>query len=187
MDVDKLKTMAALEATYAGTRAKLNDRELAAYDNVMATSAVPSPVRKAGKKLAQHGAKKQFNKSVKQHFSSGRQLSSAHKKAISEGLKRWHSAHGRGNYTAAHRKSAINHINKHLQARVQHHEDMHGHHKAMARNIARGHNGGKGVFHKKYGSKINGRNRDQHLALAKKHLQKANHLKRAILPLTKIK
>ena len=73
--------------------------------------------------------KKIFNNSVHSHFANGRRLSDAHKKAISDGLKRWHAAHGRGTYTKGQRNSAVRHLNKRFQGLADHHQAMHAVHK----------------------------------------------------------
>jgi hypothetical protein len=76
--------------------------------------------------------KKTFNKAVHAHFAAGRKLSAEHRKAISEGLKRYHAANGRGSYTMGQRNKAIRHVNKHLQAKADHHLAMHQHYKTRA-------------------------------------------------------
>lgn len=101
----------------------LNHAERAAYARVFPYSAyaakTPSP-------------KKTFNDSVHQHFSTGRKLSADHRKAISEGLKRWQAAHGRGKYTNRERNHAIRHVNKHLTNKAEHRAAMASHYKVRA-------------------------------------------------------
>lgn len=187
--LDKLAGMAALEARASAAYASLSSDEQRAYTLGTASveTAAPRPVvkkpvpPKPGVKKPAVSAKRNFNRSVKKHFSTGRQLSSAHKKAISEGLKRWHAAHGNGNYSGHQRRHAINHINKHIQKRIEHHQNMHTHHKAMARRITKGQAlspGGKPGYRK-----VNGHGVDKHRTYAAHHLKMANHLKRALLPL----
>lgn len=167
--LDKLAGMAALEARASAAYASLSSDEQRAYTLGTASveTAAPRPVvkkpvpPKPGVKKPAVSAKRNFNRSVKKHFSTGRQLSSAHKKAISEGLKRWHAAHGRGTYTGRERRHAINHVNKHLTARVQHHQEMHAKHKLLARRVS-------------------SKNPDLHRDKAKKHLQRASHLQKGI-------
>lgn len=92
--------------------------------------AVVKPPKPAGAKPTT--PKKAFNASVHKHFSTGRTLSAEHRKAISEGLKRWHAAHGRGKYTNRERNHAIRHINRHLTNRADHHKAMASHYKVRA-------------------------------------------------------
>lgn len=170
LDVARLAKMAVLEARSEAEFAALSDTEKKAYALATASMETAAPVRPsvARPKPSPNksgAAKKSFNRSVKQHFSTGRQLSSAHKKAISEGLKRWHAAHGNGNYNGHQRRHAINHINKHIQKRVEHHSAMHQKHKLLARRKSGTHGP---VYHQQR---------------AKLHLKTANHLKRALLPL----
>lgn len=171
--IKKLAGMAALEARADAAYASLSEPEKAAYDMAVAAQRRPvvaKTVKKpvAPKKPGTNTAKRNFNRSVKQHFSSGRQLSAAHKKAISEGLKRWHAAHGNGNYSGHQRRHAINHINKHIQKKIDHHTGMHAQHREQ------------GLYAKR---KKNLHAVDRHRQRAAHHLKMANHLKRAILPL----
>lgn len=173
LDVARLAKMAVLEARSEAEFAALSDTEQKAYALATASMETAAPVRPmvARPKPSPNksgAAKKSFNRSVKQHFSTGRQLSSAHKKAISEGLKRWHAAHGNGNYNGHQRRHAINHINKHIQKRVDHHLGMHAQHKELGLYAKR----------KKQTAKL-----DNHRRRASHHLKMANHLKRALLPL----
>jgi len=76
--------------------------------------------------------KKAFNNAVHKHFSGGRTLSSEHRKAISDGLKRYHAAAGHGSYNMGQRNKAVKHVNKHLATKADHHLAMHQHYKTRA-------------------------------------------------------
>lgn len=173
--INKLAGMAALEARADAEYAALSAPEKAAYDMAVAAPRRPvaaKPVKKSGTSTA----KSNFNRSVKQHFSAGRQLSAAHKKAISEGLKRWHAAHGRGSYTGRERRHAINHVNKHIAARAARHDKMHAVHKAKYAALNKKRNkASKWPTERDPGG--------YHRERARHHLKAANHLRRALLPL----
>jgi hypothetical protein len=79
---------------------------------------------------------KSFNKKVTSKFGGGRQLSAEHRTAISKGLQRWHSAHGRGNYSDAHRAKAVKHLNNKFSMAQQHHSEKANFHAGKARSTA---------------------------------------------------
>lgn len=100
---------------------------------VGSTSKPVNPVKPAGAPTT----KSQFNQSIHKHFAGNvsaarRQLTDEHKKAISEGLKRWHAAHGRGQYTNRERKHAIKHLTNRFTNLAAHHLAMHAVHKQRA-------------------------------------------------------
>jgi hypothetical protein len=76
--------------------------------------------------------KRAFNSTVHRHFSAGRRLTEQHRRAISEGLRRWHAAHGNGTYSKGQRSHAIRHLNKRFITLAEHHLGMHAVHRQRA-------------------------------------------------------
>lgn len=125
---------AALAAARAGRAwASLSKAERAAYAEACPTSAYAAVLpEKAAPVGRRPHPKRVFNDHVHAHFAGGRTLSAEHRKAISEGLKRYHAAAGHGSYSMGQRNHAIRHVNKHLQQKADHHAAMASHYKVRA-------------------------------------------------------
>lgn len=164
MNIDNMKQMLRAEAAAEQALASLNETELAAYREAYPQTIIAAGPKKlttlkpvgtkpakpaSPKPMKQPSPKRQFNASVHAHFQAktGRKLADSHKKAISDGLRRWHAAHGKGTYTNKERKSAVKHLTKRFGALVDHHVAMHAVHKQRAQNARKSGDMEKHAFH----------------------------------------
>ena len=151
MNIHNMKQMMRAEAAAEQALASLNETELAAYREAYPHTVIAAGPRNpaAPKPMKQPSPKRQFNASVHAHFQAktGRKLADSHKKAISDGLRRWHAAHGKGTYTNKERKSAVKHLTKRFGALADHHVAMHAVHKQRAQNARKSGDMEKHAFH----------------------------------------